>query len=319
MIVDTRISFRRLIPIIWRRIAAMALLSAAIVVPIELFDLQFFSLGMTTPLILGTAISIFLGFRTNSAYERWMTARRSFGQMTAQTRNLALVLARIGGEPYRRVGGEVGGERMSEAAPAVMRRMIRRGVAVLYVFARDLRGEGPPLEFETAGELLSRDERECAGAHPFPASYLLFLQARDFREVMRERQLTDGEHFEFVAIQRELSSLMTACRGIATTPFPPHYTFFPDVFIWLLVVLLSLSLPSEEVNGFYAIPAVVLIGWIFTMIEGIGSYMDHPWAFNRNTVPATALARDLERELRATALEDTTLPPAKVAVEGAVY
>ena len=39
--------------------------------------------------VLGTAISILLGFRTNAAYERWWEARKVWGAIVNDSRNLA--------------------------------------------------------------------------------------------------------------------------------------------------------------------------------------------------------------------------------------
>ena len=68
----------------------MAILSAFFVVPIVFFGLDQFTIGMTAPSILGTAISIFLGFRTNSAYDRWFQGRTYWGEIGAATLNLSL-------------------------------------------------------------------------------------------------------------------------------------------------------------------------------------------------------------------------------------
>ena len=314
MIVDKHISIRRLIPIIWKRLALMALISAAIVVPMELLDAKRYGISMTTPLILGTALSIFLGFRTNSAYERWMSGRRLFGEICQNARNLALICARIDERYANRLTG------MDSAdAPAVMQRLIRRGAALVHIIGRELKGEAEPAAFDTAPQLLDAPTLNELKASPHPALRLLFLMSRDFRQAADEGQFLDGEHFEYVAIQRNFAHLMSQCQLLNNTPFPTHYTFFTDVFVWLLVVLLSLSLPANEVLGYYAIPIVVLIGWTFSMIEGIGDYMDYPWMPNRNAVPVEFLAREHEREVRRIALgEDHQLSRVQ-PIEGALY
>lgn len=314
MIIDKHISFLRLIPIIWKRIAKMTLLSALIIVPTTYFDLKQLSIGMTTPLILGTAISIFLGFRTNSAYDRWFQARGMFGGIRSQSRNLALLLARID-EKYTNINtGKV-----SRKAKVLMPRMIRRSIAYPWMLGHQLK-DLDPFAVPNVEDFLSQEDIETLKGSPNPALALLFLQGRDFRVLQSEGQFVDGEHFEYVAIQRELTALQTQCEGLKNTPFPTHYTYFTDLFVWLLIVLLSLSLPWEEHSGYQAIPLVVLIGWIFSMIEGIGDYMDYPWQNNRNVVPTNHLSRNLEIDLRAIALGQTEDLPAPIeAVDGAMY
>lgn len=313
MVVDKHIKFRRLIPFIWKRIAVMTLLSSIIVVPIVFFDLRQFTIGMTAPSILGTAISIFLGFRTNSAYERWTRGRAIWGEIGASTRNLALVCARAD-ERYRsRSTG-----RASPKASIVMPRMIRRGLAYMWVLNWQLK-DLDPTGYEHLSDLLDEAELKSLKDEHNPSLKLLFNQNYDFYIATDEGQFLEGEQFEFMAIQRELASLSTQCFSLKNTGFPTHYTYFTDLFVWLLVILLSMSLPGHENSGYYAIPFAVLIGWIFSQIEGIGNYMDYPWSNNRNVVPADFLTRQHERDIRAYALGEKTLLPEIKPIDGALY
>lgn len=291
----------------------MALLSAIIVVPIVYFDLRQFTITMQAPLILGTAISIFLGFRTNSAYDRWFQGRALWGDIGGCTRNTALLCSR-NKEAYTNY--KTGKE--SKLAAIVMPRMIKRSIALMWIFNKQLK-DLPPLEYEGLDNLLEKEEKESLAHSVNPSLQLLFNQGRDFRIANSEGQFVDGEHFEFVAIQREMALLMTRCNGLKNTRFPTHYTYFTDLFVWLLVALLSMSLPGEESAGYWSIPIAVLIGWIFSMIEGIGNFMDHPWTNNRNVVPMDFLTRSHEIEIRSFAFGDTDLPPAFEPVDGALY
>ena len=313
MIVESHISPIRVVKIIWRRILTMTILTSAIIVPIQYFNLKQFSIGITTPLVLGTAISIFLGFRTNSAYDRWFKGRNQFGTLIANGRNFGLILARVH-ERYENL--QTGAD--SQTASLIMPRMIRRTIAYTWMLGYQLK-DLDPFDIENIEELLEPDEiTQLRNVHN-PALKLLYNQEKDFRRAAAENQFLDGEHFEVVAIMRTYTNAQTECEALKNTPFPTHYTYFTDVFVWLLVVLLSLSLPADENSGYYAIPLVVLIGWIFSMIEGIGDYMDHPWSNNRIVVPTDFLSRNLEIDLRRFALSETDLPLPLGPVDGAVY
>jgi len=313
MIVERHIKFSRVILIIWKRILKMTALSSAIVIPILFFDLKQLTIGMTTPLVLGTAIAIFLGFRTNSAYDRWFSGRVLFGDLIANGRNFGLILARVR-ERYQ--NRDTGAE--SSIAQEIMPRMIRRTIAYTWMLGYQLK-DLDPLTIESIDSLLTPQDIEDLKTAHNPALRLLFKQEKDFRRAASEGQFLDGEHFEVVAIMREFTRIQTACEGLKNTPFPTHYTYFTDVFVWLLIILLSLSLPADESSGYYAIPLVVLIGWIFSMIEGIGDYMDYPWANNRNVVPTNFLSRNLEIDLRSYALQESDLPLPLTPDDGALY
>ncbi len=311
MIIERKISTIRLLQVIWKRLVMMLILASTIVLLSVYFDWSESTLDLTAPLILGTAISIFLGFRTNSAYERWFKARGLWGQLRAASRNQTIILARIDEKYINHNTGNV-----SAKAKMVMRRMIRRNIAWIWVLGRQLK-DLPP--FEGVQHLISdEDYKEVKNSHN-PALKLLFIQARDFRIAQGKGQFFDGEHFELIATQRELVTGQTACEGLKNTPFPTHYSYFTNVFIWLFLILLAFALPGIENMSLVAIPAVVMVGWVFFMVEGIGAYMEEPFSNNRNVIPMDTLARALERDLLALGLAEDHLPEVIKPVEGAIY
>ena len=269
-------------------------------------------LSTAIPTILGTALSIFLGFRTNSAFDRWMKARGYWSDILAASESFCLTLARVDGESY--LNYETG--KPSSIAAEVMPRMIRRNIAWAWCLNYQLK-RLPPLK--GLEKYLSAEEYEALTTFENPALKMLYNQSQDFRIVSSEHQFIDGEHFEIVAMMREMVNAQYKCEGMQTTPFPTHYTFFTDVFIWMLVVLMAFSLPTLDNVGYFSIIAVVIIGWVFSMINGIGAYMEEPFINNRNVIPMNALSRKLERNLLQIALEEKDIPPPMTPIEGALY
>ena len=312
VIIDKHISIWRLLKIIWLRLLIMLLIAVvgALVVLEVGEDYIFFS--AVVPSILGTALSIFLGFRTNSAFDRWMKARGYWSDILSASENFSLALARVDGEAY--LNRETG--KSSIIAEKTMTRMIRRTIAWAWCLNFQLK-DMPPLK--GLEKYLDPQEYTILKTFENPALKMLYNQSRDFRIAMRENQFTDGEHFEIVTMLRDMLKAQNSCEGLRTTPFPTHYTFFTDVFIWMLVVLMAFSLPSVDSIGYFSIFAVVLTGWVFSMINGIGSYMEEPFVDNRNVIPMDALSRKLERSLLQIALEDKHIPPEITPKDGALY
>ena len=273
---------------------------------------QYIIVSTVIPTILGTALSIFLGFRTNSAFDRWMTARGFWSSILASSENYALTLARVDGEAFLNSVTN----KPSKIAKKAMTRMIRRNIAWVWCVNHQLKKKAP---LDGIQQYLEPQEYESLKAYENPALKMLYNQSRDFRIAAAENQFTDGEHFEIVAMQREMLRAQYSCEGLQGTPFPTHYTFFTDVFIWMLVALMAFSLPAMENIGYFSIFAVVLTGWVFSMINGIGSYMEEPFINNRNVIPMDALCRKLERSLLQIALEQDDIPPAIQPIKGALY
>ena len=90
MIVEKRISFVRLVRLTWPELLCILVVSTLPVGSLIYFDLGQYAINASIPLVIGTAIAIVLGFRTNSAYERWWEARKLWGSIVNQSRNLAI-------------------------------------------------------------------------------------------------------------------------------------------------------------------------------------------------------------------------------------
>lgn len=312
MIVDKHISMWRLLKIIWLRLLIMISIATVGALLVLEIGTKYIIISTTIPSILGTALSIFLGFRTNSAFDRWMRARGYWSDIIAVSDNLSMTLARVDGEEYLNL--DTG--KPSKVAAIAMPRMIRRNIAWAWCVNFQLK-KLPPLE--GVRKYLEADEFKSLQGLENPALKLLYNQSRDFRIAAREGQFTDGEHFEVVTMLREMVRAQNSCEGLRSTPFPTHYTFFTDFFIWMLVVLMAFSLPAQDNIGYFSIFAVVMTGWVFSMINGIGSYMEEPFLNNRNVVPMSALSRKIERSLLRMGLEETEIPPTMQPIEGALY
>ena len=58
------------------------------------YHLTRISIPISVPTILGTVISLLLGFRSNQAYDRWWEARHIWGAIVNDSRSLARQLSR---------------------------------------------------------------------------------------------------------------------------------------------------------------------------------------------------------------------------------
>lgn len=312
MVVEKHIKFRRLIPIIWKQILLMAMVSAAIVVPIEYFNLKEFTIGITTPLILGTAIAIFLGFRTNSAYERWIHGSDLYDDLLWNVRSFGLMIYGIRSRQSNKT------RKIKSDIIKCQNRLVLRAVAFVWFLGDQLK-DIDPFSNEISVKLMNAADLKKLRSSHNPTLKLLFLQEADAATLIDAEVFSDTEIDHFRDLQKDMARIQSEADSLKLIPFPTHYSFFTTVFIWLLVILLSLSLPANENSGYYAIPLVVLVGWIFTMIEGIGKYMDNPWSNNRNVVPTHYFSQVLDTDIRAMVLGETDLPKPPAAVDGALY
>ncbi|MEO1256214.1 MAG: bestrophin family ion channel, partial [Bacteroidota bacterium] len=74
-----------------RAVIAFGVYAAIVCVTIEKFQLlPFVVLNASVFSLLGVILSIFLVFRTNTAYDRWWEARKQWGALVNNTRNMAI-------------------------------------------------------------------------------------------------------------------------------------------------------------------------------------------------------------------------------------
>ena len=76
-----------MVPKILGKIIGVALLSV-IVLLVDEYALTLPHISIAAMGIFGVALSLFLGFRNNAAYDRWWEARKLWGSMVADVRNL---------------------------------------------------------------------------------------------------------------------------------------------------------------------------------------------------------------------------------------
>jgi putative membrane protein len=180
------------VPRILPQIFGFGLYGALVVLAVRALKLDFGNAGTAPFALLGVALSIYLGFRNNAAYDRWWEARKLWGQLVFDIRNLARastgliddrtelrgLLRRVDATTEARtfIGDEVEGAAKAANAPdAMVRRMGQRIAALRKAGAIDTIG------YRILDERLSEIAAAQAGCEriagtPLPFAYTLLLQ-----------------------------------------------------------------------------------------------------------------------------------------------
>ena len=77
------------VPRILPQIFGFALYGAAVVAVVKALKLDLGNAGVAPFALLGVALSLYMGFRNNAAYDRWWEARKLWGQLVFEIRNLS--------------------------------------------------------------------------------------------------------------------------------------------------------------------------------------------------------------------------------------
>jgi putative membrane protein len=252
--------------------------------------------------MIGGALSIFLAFRNNSAYDRWWEARMLWGALVNTSRTFARqVLTLVEGSTFNRESGDS------------RRSLIELQIAYVHALRCHLRRQNPFPEFET---ILDKEMIcQLRESKNIPLA-LLLRKGHLLRELFESGKL---DSYRFVAIDEsltELCNIQGACERIKNTPLPRQYEYFPRVLVSVYCVLLPIGLVSGM--GIMTPLASTLVSFIFLSLESIGKEIEAPFENSVHDTPMSSLSRTIEIDLRQQ-LGDERLPASIRPVDGFVY
>lgn len=250
--------------------------------------------------LMGAALGIFLGFRTNSAYDRWWEARTLWGQLVNQSRSLARQAITFTGTHPDRAGAE-----------NWVRVLLHTHIAYVHSLRTHLRREDV---LAAVRPLLNEEEVHSLQAVVNIPVFLLRRLGCLVAEGARQNYI-DG--FQWQRMDETLSALTDVqggCERIKNTPLPRQYDLFPEFFTFVYCALLPLGLVGRM--GLATAPLVVLIAFVFLATNRIGRNIENPFERLPNDIPMTALTVTIETDLRQALNEP--IYPAPVQVERGV-
>jgi len=294
MLVENKYSFQSDVP--WKRPVFWVIYSAIIATLFVVLDVNI-GIPLAIPSILGTAISLFLGFRTNSAYQRWWEARKVWGAIVNNSRTLARQILTFGN---------------TKKSANTRIQIIKRQIAWNWTLAYALRGLGNSPEAKDY--LFSTEETEIQNAK-HPNNILLLNQEKDLSNMVSSQALSDFDFRKIDSTLKELTDSMGKCERIKKTVFPIQYSLYTMVFVNLFLALLPLGL--VPIIGFFTIPIHFAIGFTFGMIQRIAEDMQDPFEGTQNDTAMFTISRGIEQNLLEM-MGEKNLPEAYPVKDGAV-
>ena len=233
--------------------------------------------------VFGVALSLFLGFRNNAAYDRWWEARKLWGGLLADVRSL--------GREAEIYIHHVG----------VRRDLLRHARAFAHLHRVNLRGI-PPDSACTAA--VAATGKHLGGPHP-PSAALDGI-ATDIAAARTAGQL-DG--FGALALSNRIASIALAqagCERIATTPLPYVYSLliFRTSYLYCLLIPLALIDPAGWMTPVF----VGIVAYVFFGLAEVTEELAHPFGQSLNALPLDSICRTMEISL-APHLGEPAPPP----------
>jgi ion channel-forming bestrophin family protein len=267
---------------IWLRILFVVALSVVATVLHESYGIASFGLTMTPFTIVGFAVSIFMGFRNSSAYDRFWEGRKLWGGLVNVSRSLGRQIALLPrAEP-----------RDEPALRTLQARFADHLAAFAHLLRAHLRKESLPADIKRlcGAEVSARVERADNRPLVLLAELSLMLQ-----EARAAGWLDSFAHIELERGISEMTNIQGACERIRSTPIPLSHTALTHRTIAAYLVLLPFGL-VDTVELMTPI-VTLLIAFAFFGLDSLGEEMEDPFGTDCNDLPLHLIASTIERNL----------------------
>jgi len=291
MLLKENIPFKYVFGKIKYEVLFVTIYAVTIVLLYTNFHFTRISIPLSVPAILGTVISLLLGFRSNQAYDRWWEARHVWGAIVNDSRTLARQILCFTEVEYE-----------GDAIQSMRERFIKRQMAWCHSLGKHLRRLNPK---EGLDKFISRREQEFLSRYSNIPAALLELHARDLNKALEMGWINQYQQVELDRTLSRLCDSMGKCERIKNTVFPVTYSKYIHFSLLLFIGLLPFGV--IEYFGIVEIPVVVAIASCFLLIEKMAIHLQDPFENKPTDTPMTTISNNIERDLRQM-LKDQELP-----------
>lgn len=277
------------LPHIWLRTLTVTAISVVTTIVYEKVPELHYSLTPVPFTLVGLPLGIFLGFRNNTAYDRFWEGRKLWGSLVNTSRTLTRQILTII-EPQADANPE---ESTKERIEAFEKRMVHLTIAYVHALRFHLRDRQP---WDKLSEILPSEEVDRFRKEDNVPLAILHRLGECLVEARRKHWI---HPFHVPLLDQSLTSLTDiqgACERIKQTPIPYSYTVLMHRIVAFYCALLPFGL-MDTVK--WATPAVVLaISYCFFGLDSVGEEVEQPFGTDTNDLPLRSISGTIERNLR---------------------
>lgn len=261
---------------IMRGVGLMGIYTTAVCASVEIFEIQEqIQLNTSIFSLLGVMLSIFLVFRTNTAYDRWWEGRKQWGALVNHSRNLAIYV-----------------NTMFPKQDYAIRHYMAVHISNFCIALSEHLRSGTKLDLLIHLSDKERAEYEIKNHIPNHISMQIFDK---IAEAHRNKEINEGDYINIKGQHQALLDILGACERIKKTPIPFSYSVYLKIFISAYALLLPLGLVTSF--GFTTIPLVMFIFFALLGIELLGEEIEDPFGLDCNDLPTMDMANTISRNV----------------------
>ncbi|MES2703815.1 MAG: bestrophin family ion channel [Bacteroidota bacterium] len=240
------------------------------------------SIPLSVPAILGTVISLLLGFRSNQAYDRWWEARHVWGAIVNDSRTLTRQLLSFVEKEYE-----------EDDIAQFKDHMVKRQIAWTYSLGQALRGKSATQGLD---RLIGKGEAGALTPYNNVPAAILTMHGRDLNRALSKGWINRYQQIELDKTLTRLCDAQGKCERIKNTVFPVTYSLYIHFSLLVFIALLPFGL--MEHLGVFVIPAVAALSACFLLIEKMAIHLQDPFDNKPTDTPVTTIAKSIETDLR---------------------
>lgn len=240
--------------------------------------------------VFGLAVAFFLGFRMNSAYDRWWEARKIFGELTNNTRSfVAKIYVYYGNEQHFKEGKR--NDTFSKA---------RKAIALSIRYIRQLKHEmhnqphptWDPATLELFSEFSINTENKISNE-------ILVALTKDIEDNIATTAITEkGDLMQHI---NRFYDIQGKAERIKNTPFLMIYSAFTRLIVSFYVLLIPLFIGDIDLGGedsgfeWLAVPIMVIISTAFLTINKLANLFGAPFSEHTTSVTIDDICKTIEQ------------------------
>ena len=258
------------VPRILPQILGFAIYAAAIVAVVEVTGISLADFNIAPFGLIAVTLSIYLGFRNNAAYDRWWEARKLWGQLVYEIRNVA-----------RASGGLI-------ADRAQWRMLLMDALAFCHLLRGQLRGVDA---MDKVKELIGEQAGAIAAAANKPDEMVRRMGARI--AALYRAGAIDAIGYRILDERlAAISAVQAGCERIAGTPLPFAYTLLLQRTAYIVCLLLPFGLVAS--TGWATPLFTALIAYTFFGLDALSEELEDPFGTEANDLALDSLCRVCE-------------------------
>ena len=264
MIVRQNLPLNRVTHFVAKRFLIFFAIDIVIAGAYVFYDQKWLSLPDLPLRLAGAALTIFLGFRIKSAYDRWWEARILWGALVNWSRSLA---RRCQIFPSSATSWQEEQDILN-----FKNRMTYWQIAFVQALRCHLRRHDP---FAELHQWLTPEEIDSLRGMDNVPQAIQMQMGKLMREAFQRNWM---DEFRFVAMEQamaQITNVQGACERIKNTPFPRQFDYFPRVFTNVFCLMTPIGLVASL--GILTPIASSLIAFMLLSLESFGSDIENPF------------------------------------------